>query len=727
MSTHPSTIARAVASAIDGHHLQMFHDQVVKVEASILKRESGVVGGYDIVALARILTDFDGWDRILQYLDGLTNFMLTGLSITDEAAAGEGEWITGAQLTNKLRQDIHTGYPSLEEVSMRLLQVAETAWLRQISTWVLYGRLPTFGGEDFFVKEGEGDGERVGDSDVMLRDYIIDKVHLPEFVTPETATSILFIGRSLSHVRIRGGASIHTPSMKPTVSSVAALSFTSPELGLLPVHLSYLQSLRSPLSPPNFSSVISSIRLSLSRHTLRNLLPPRRIVDVLHVFREFFLLGRGEFAIALVAQAEDRVRSRYRSKPNQQAPSFGITSLLKEGEVSAVLTRTWSILSSFQCEEILDERLELAREFVYLSLHKPASPISGPFPAAQRHGSKDSTTFSDLLVGAPVYLSYHISWPMELFLTSSDVDKYNRIFQYLIASRKCLIKLQSLWHGRRVRVAALGLANDRTASSQRREILKRREQKMRFAWATAALVVFFLETLEYYWQGEVIEPSFQKLTGILGELPDIQKRKRRRSLSPESGHGGQDADSNRGDGIHDEDDIDMETDPKSRSKPVGVNLVHESQQDPESLSRAHRLFLHFILRALFISDHTFPSVYRTLLETSSNLCTWISSLENLHALVDLRVDSNHELGQSQIPGLLVDLDGGCRLVRKLLDRLVVRLQKIDEERSKAAGALMGLVLNGEGDDGSGGGGKVDRLLMRLNWDSMGGLGVSGLQ
>lgn len=696
----------------------MFHDHVVKVEASVLKRESGVVGGYDIVALARILTDFDGWDRILQYLDGLTNFMLTGLSITDEAVAGEGEWMTGAQLTNKLRKDIYTGYPSLEKVSMQLLQVAETAWLRQISTWVLYGRLPTFGGEDFFVKEKEGDGERVGDSDVMLRDYIIDKIHLPEFVTSETAASILFIGRSLSHVRIRGGASIHTPSMKPTVSSVAALSFTSPELGLLPVHLSYLQSLRSPLSPPNFSSVISTIRLSLSQHTLRNLLPSRRIVDVLHVFREFFLLGRGEFAIALVAQAEDREQSR---NHNKRAPGSGITSHLKEGEVSAVLTRTWGILSSFQCEEILDERLELAREFVYLSLHKLTSHIEVPVRAAQKPDSKDSTTFSSLLMGAPVYLSYHISWPMELFLTSSDVDKYDKIFQFLIASKKCLIKLQSLWRGRRVRVAALGLTYDRTASSQRREILNRREQKQRFVWATAAIIVFFLETLEYYWQGEVIEPSFRKLTGILGGLPGAQKRKRKRSLSTESGHGGEAGDSSCGDEIGEDDDIDMETDPKARSKTADIDPMYELQQDPESLSRAHRLFLHFLLRALFISDHTFPSLYHTLLETSSNLCAWISKLEKYHEFADLGVDSG------QLPGLLANLDQGCRHVRKLLDRLVVRLQKIDEERSKAAGALMGLVLDGEGDDGSGGGGKVDRLLMRLNWDSMGGPEVSGLQ
>ena len=60
------------------------------------------------------------------------------------------------------------------------------------------------------MKEKEGDGECVGDIDVMLGDYNIDKKLLPEFATSETASSIMFLGRALSHVRTRGGASLYT-------------------------------------------------------------------------------------------------------------------------------------------------------------------------------------------------------------------------------------------------------------------------------------------------------------------------------------------------------------------------------------------------------------------------------------------------------------------------------------------------------------------------------------
>ncbi|KAF8459604.1 gamma-tubulin complex component protein [Terfezia claveryi] len=722
-SSHPSTIAKALASAIDAYHLQKFRDQVVKVEASVLKRESGVVGGYDIVALSSVKKEFDGWDRILQYLEGLTSLMLSGLSVVNGVVAKDGEWIKGAQLINRLRKDIHTGYPTLEQVSLHLLGVAETAWLRQLSTWVLYGRLPNLGGEDFFVAEKEGDGERVGDSDVMLKDFKAEKKLLPEFVTDEIASSILFIGRSLSHVRIRGGASSYAPAAKGKYSTAATLSGSSPELGLLPTNLAFLQTLRSPLVPQKFSSAIASIRLSLSQHTLHTLLPPQKIVDVLYVFREFFLLGRGEFAITVVAQADESVRNRFRGKNTALLSN----SILKEGEVAAVLTRTYGILSSFQNEEIHDERLDLARDYVYLSLQKPKSDI--PFPSAKKP-SKDPTFFSDLLLGAPVCLNYQILWPMELFLTQSDVDKYDRIFGYLVASRKCLIKLQELWYKRRKKSALLGLVNDRTASNKRRDALNRRAQKERFIWATAGLVVFFLETLGAYWQGEVIEPSFNRLIGILGGLRGQRKnnsRKRKRSDSMATARDGFSDDSGLSSSegeVDAEGDIDMASiaasEATATTKPARIKGISEFQQDPESLSKAHRLFLNFLLQALFLSDPTFPNTYRQLLEISQNLSAWIARLEPLHNLVDLGVDKPKDTGASEVSDQMAELEEGCRQARRLLGRLVERLHEVDENRGKGAGALVGLIMHGEEDDGSGGGGKVDRLLMRLNWDSMGG-------
>jgi hypothetical protein len=51
---------------------------------------------------------------------------------------------------------MQTGYMDVEEAALSLVKVAETAWLKQVSAWILYGRLPSFGREDFFVQMVDG-------------------------------------------------------------------------------------------------------------------------------------------------------------------------------------------------------------------------------------------------------------------------------------------------------------------------------------------------------------------------------------------------------------------------------------------------------------------------------------------------------------------------------------------------------------------------------------------
>ena len=64
---------------------------------------------------------------------------------------------SGAMAIDKLCNAIQTGYVDIQEAALSLVKAAETAWLKQMSAWILYGRLPSFGKEDFFVKAVDGD------------------------------------------------------------------------------------------------------------------------------------------------------------------------------------------------------------------------------------------------------------------------------------------------------------------------------------------------------------------------------------------------------------------------------------------------------------------------------------------------------------------------------------------------------------------------------------------
>ena len=67
----------------------------------------------------------------------------------------KGNECHGAQLMDRLRLELQSGYRDVQETALSLVAVAETAWLKQVSAWILYGRLPSFGSEDFFVQKVE--------------------------------------------------------------------------------------------------------------------------------------------------------------------------------------------------------------------------------------------------------------------------------------------------------------------------------------------------------------------------------------------------------------------------------------------------------------------------------------------------------------------------------------------------------------------------------------------
>lgn len=153
-ASHPSTICRAVATAIDGTHLAAFQRKVLEVEEGILRKDAGLVGAYNIVPLAAIVVEFEGWTRRLEWLWEMVEFMLSKERADDgkEKAA-----CTGARVINRLRAELQTGYQDIEETARNLVRVAETAWVKQVSSWILYGRLPGFGAEDFFIQKSEVD------------------------------------------------------------------------------------------------------------------------------------------------------------------------------------------------------------------------------------------------------------------------------------------------------------------------------------------------------------------------------------------------------------------------------------------------------------------------------------------------------------------------------------------------------------------------------------------
>ncbi|KAI1918913.1 hypothetical protein LOZ12_005004 [Ophidiomyces ophidiicola] len=649
-SSHASTICRAVSTAIATEHLGKFQRKILEVEKAILAIDADYVGGYGIVPLSTIVSEFTPWVRRMEWLWDIAQFMLPR---TDP---GNLEYIpcTAGKLINRLRKDVQTGHVDLEEMAMVLIKAAETAWMRQLSMWILYGQLPAIGREDFFIQVVAAASHETGPRGV---EYTLCPDLFPMFLSAPTAGSILFIGKSLNHIRMKGEFLDDSNSPAPNIL-------------LHGNYIRYLSALSSPLSPVSLSSAVSEIRLSLSQTVLSKLLPLPKIVEVLSVLHDFLLLGRGEFAMALVVFADERLLSKHRRTIAKEAPTesqpFDLLRV-QNGDASAVLSQAWAELYLLQNEEDpIDDELDLARELLRLTVETKAeegAQSEKEPPVTNLVIDISNTSFDDLLFGGtPTKLSLNVKSPLDLFLAPSDMLIYSKIYAYLLGIRRAQIRLSSLWKCtsiRRIHPAPWGppLSNKRGSQEQlrlRRERDRKRCTSMRGIWAICNAARFVLSELGSYVQGEVISGSWLHFRRWLDGTKPL--------TTP--GH----------------------SRPATANKKQADDQLPPSypQHDPETINLAHRMYLSCIAQSVFLTDAAFTRSLRTLLNEVDRFILLITQLQSVQKHVDLENDegvydslADHHSDEQKIWS---ELCHSRAELETLITELISRLRDIDDGR-----------------------------------------------
>ncbi|KAK4155409.1 Spc98 family-domain-containing protein [Chaetomidium leptoderma] len=716
-ATHPSVICRAVASAIDARHLAAFRQKVLRVEETILRQDAGLVGAYHIVPLTAVVGEFDGWGRRLEWLALVVEVVVGGRSSSSfekNRGGGGGSSCTGARVMDFLRGELQTGYRDVEEMTGSLVAVAEAAWVKQVSAWVLYGRLPGFGEGDFFVRKGRV-GED-GDGDGGEGDYRCEMGLLPGFVTPATAASMLFIGRSLNQIRAK---------------SVGDYSLRGNDH--LSTQLTRLAALKHPIDSATFARTIADIRQFLSRTTLQRLLPLSRVIETLQLLRDFFLLRRGEFAMALTQQADEKIRSRWKRAENlayEKRDGFSNVTV-KEGEVAAVLARTWAAMGSMQGEHAEeDEGLELGRDLLRLAMTK--SRAATPMTPASAEGGLAAiapTPFRNLLFSVPVVLTLQIPSPLDLFLSQSDLQTYTAINSYLLSLRRAHLRLTDLWKItslRRHHPAPPGPPYGSTRGGREQVHLFRqrhaaRSSILRNAWATASAAIFFLGETEGYLQTEVVaglSDGFHRwlTTGEDEQRHDDDTSKQPPSTTPRprDGHDTPAAD--------DDDDIWLaESTSSSTPAPSESQDQTHPHHDPQTLATAHRLYLGALVHRLLLSQQSFTDPLYELLVQIDHLVALVHRLHSVWAAADLEADAgvvdafvDLEREERDVQGEIRGVEGR---VKRDIEGLIGELRLLE-------GRVVGVEDEGEmvwmretGEYVPRRVGGIDRLLMKLDFGS----------
>ncbi|RFU28260.1 hypothetical protein B7463_g8084, partial [Scytalidium lignicola] len=691
--THSSSICQAVATSINSTHLAQFQRKVLDVEAGILRQDAGLVGAYNIVPLTSLVGEFSGWTRRMEWFLEIVEFMTKDC--------------TGAMVIDRLCDAVQTGFSDIEESALSLVKVAETTWLKQVSAWILYGRMPSFGREDFFVQHNFDDPE----------EYQSKPNLLPAFVSTNTASSLLFIGRSLNHIRSRGIANTDAPELEQISS-----------------HLKQLSSLTFPITTAGFNRVIASIRLSLSQTTLQKLLPQSRVVEILTLLRELFLLGRGEFAISLITEADEKIRSRWRRADNlayEKRDGLG-NIVVKEGEVSAILARTWAAMSALQGQgeedqDDDDELLDLARDLVQLVITKPRPPTPVTANTSPTTVSMiASTPFNNLLLSVPVSLTLHIPSPLDLFLTPSDIQTYSKINAYLLSIHRAHLRLTNLWKItslRRDHPAPPAPPYGSSTAGRRkvqtlRQRAKARSQTMRSVWATSSAAVFFLAETEAYLQGEVVKGTWDGfknwITGETGTTssrpPSSAKRTQREEDRATWQNSGREPTRNS----------------STTATPATVQAEIRHNHDPQTLADAHRRYLYSLATSILLTTPSFTDPLYHLLQQIDHLVALVHRMQSIWQSLDLEADegvvdafSDFHQEEKDIGQQLLVIAGR---VKGAVEVLVGCLREVDQEK-EGLGKEFGEMELGADILGVGGRyvpvrvGRVDRLLMKLDFGS----------
>jgi Gamma tubulin complex component N-terminal/Gamma tubulin complex component C-terminal len=677
-ASHRSTICKAVASVITSQQLQRFMQKIVEVERSILSKDAGYVGGYGIVPLSAVVGEFAPWTRRLEWLWEVVRFMQPDLESPLDTC-------TGSSAMKFLRDEAHTGYTDLEEMALELLKTAEMVWLRQLSTWVLYGRLPSFGSEDFFIQPQQ---VKQDVANLNLPHFLVHTDLVPGFVSTATASSVLFIGQSLHQIHVRD-------------QTLSTSSFSSsPAMKLLPAHLEHLKTIKLPISSSSFTNVIASIRLSMSQNALSQLLPLPKVLEVLLVLQDFLLLGSGEFAMSLISNADKRIHNwdfvQDNAPPVRKAGRLD-NLMMKEGDYATVLSQTWSELVALRAQgDLLDDTLERGRELLRIVPKRPETGVEGS-PA----------DFSSLLfpVSTSITLSLPPNSPLTLFLTQNDIYSYSEMNSYLLGIRRAETHLAALWkHSslRRCYPCPVGPPVSSTTTGKRRLAERRkredaRNKMMRRYWALASKSQFVISELGGYFQGEIAQGHWRHFLSWLNSLHGDDETNSENSFRPIASTSVGVTLSRPGEGPTSDH---FQTSQSSAGSAFRRSVLNQqpAQSDPATLAKAHQRYLIALRSSLLLNVAEFTKVLLDTLKLLDHFVALFARLQAAHHHLDLEIEEgvvdalmNHRGDKHEI---LQEMERSREKIEKQLEQLVKELRdSVDQSNGECAWDNVGQSLN----------------------------------
>ncbi|KAH8249199.1 hypothetical protein KR032_007173, partial [Drosophila birchii] len=393
--------------------------------------------------------------------------------------------LRGCAMLHNLHQQSEHGDPQLERVVHKVIKPVKYAFFSSLAHWMLFGVIDDIHSEFFinFIPAESEHGSTCSKStqsfilsaEQNTEDYIwqyeINMKQLPGFMSIISAEKVLFVGQTVLVFKMG-----RNPKSKNKVDQMAVeLNEMSREdiyelwSGRESEFFKTIQDLSNEdkINEFRIEQVVNDIKKYVSRRLSEIAVNEVDLERQMVLLKDFYLLGRGELFLEFFSQLHGNfdINTEMRSRNYTRAFELAATGL-----------------------RITDD----LENFSLTSLRNTEEP-------------DESYEFQDL---QSMHLKYIYEWPLNLLFSPKAIERYNKIFRFLLIIRGLQYQMQRVW-------AKQTWTEKVESSGTNIRVMNLRNH-----------LLFYLNNLQYYIQVDVLESQFEIFMNVIKSRADFEEIQR---------------------------------------------------------------------------------------------------------------------------------------------------------------------------------------------------------
>ncbi|KAL9554833.1 hypothetical protein MBANPS3_002634 [Mucor bainieri] len=484
--------------------LNEYRADILAMEQRILSRDDDA--GSDIVPLALITANLSRWELLLPALHRFVQLLQR-----------HPAKYHGCRLFDLLMDQSRTGVLEFRAEIEKMMAQLHNVLYRQLTAWMVYGQWVDPDSEFFIVPYSADD--RPSTATAWNRLYVIDYSRIPSHLSHALAESILFVGKAIATVnemdKLPMSIARHdSDSLLPFASSRRSFQHLQQmhkiriPLDMKKRHLQLLLSLHSSSThcasspwiryPQQLQAIVSQVRKSTAEWLFTQvLIGDHGLHRYLASFRHVFLLKYGDLASNFIDEC-----ALWRRKSLQKG---GVGS-----DKAASASATAKPPSHPSKTAVIFRYQELNALLSKASIGTDAEDQLQGYKLLLQEDQTRQYPFADLLlVDLRMVLTFDLEWPIDLFLSKSDLKNYSHLWSFLISLKNTQMSLNNLYKLLRCHQDDAG-AISKTSS----------EYYERVVWRTRAAMLFWVDTVWNHVQSQVIDVHYQQLISSTSTCSD---------------------------------------------------------------------------------------------------------------------------------------------------------------------------------------------------------------